>query len=600
MCGINGLLTKENCNDLENRIIKMNKSIEHRGPDASNHFIIKNRAAFGHLRLSIIDLSSKANQPFFSNDNRFFVLFNGEIYNYLILRKLCNRKFKSTSDTEVIVNYIDEYGLDSFLSKANGMFSIAVYFIEEDRLFLVRDRLGIKPLYYYLDDEKFIFSSEIKGILNSGLVDFGLNTNSLYDYLVYRYPLEPNTFFQKIYSLKAAHILEIVENRIISYDRYWELPDICRSLEKDNLGITNNVKKGLQRALEYRLVSDVPLGTYLSGGLDSSLLTVMAKRKIPNLKSYSAGLTESNEFNYSNQVAKDFEIQNIEVKMDYREYLDSIDYVIGFKDAPLSVPNEILLSKMSLELKKNITVVISGEGADELFAGYGKIFRSEFEYSRLKDKPNFEDFFMNKYSYFSKDVIEKCLITDINYVREIETVMSELFKNDIQNGLFRFFSKYHLKGLLSRLDTTTMLASVEARVPFVDHELIEYVYSNVSFDNKIKWLDKDFVIKNSLSINDYSEIYDEPKHILRIIAKDFLPDYIINRKKVGFKVPLEIMEGDLVDALKLDWGYIKNYFKCDVFELLQELEKTSSRVLNVWMLLNLSRFLKMYDKNWRY
>lgn len=207
---------------------------------------------------------------------------------------------------------------------------------------------------------------------------------------------------------------------------------------------------------------------------------------------------------------------------------------------------------------------------------------------------------MNKYSYFGKDVIEKCLITDINYVRDIETAMSELFKNDIQNGLFRFFSKYHLKGLLSRLDTTTMLASVEARVPFVDHELIEYVYANVSFDNKIKWLDKDYVIQNSLSINDYSEIYDEPKHILRIIAKDFLPDYIINRKKVGFKVPLEIMEGDLVDALIFDWGYIKNYFKCDVFELLQELEKTSSRVLNVWMLLNLSRFLKMYDKNWRY
>jgi asparagine synthase (glutamine-hydrolysing) len=606
MCGINGMFSSKSINNIDQRISNMNKSIFHRGPDYGSYEIISENIALGHRRLSIIDISSRANQPMVSNTGRWTIVFNGEIYNYKQLKKEVNYDFHTTSDTEVVLAYVEEFGLDAFLKKSNGMFAIALYDKQNNSIFLARDRLGIKPLLYYFDNVSLIFSSEVKGILSSGLVDAKFNESAIDEYLGNRYVREPYTFFENIYQLEAGHWLSIDSEFNFKKIRFWDLPaKFNMDMVYNESEITKNFKDILIEAIKKRLMADVPLGTYLSGGVDSSLISAITSINSCNqINTYTIGFPELNEFEYARLVAEKYDTKHHEIVVNLSDYFNSLEEIIEFKDSPLAVPNEIPLALMSRELKKRITVVLSGEGADELLGGYGRIYRAPFDYkNHFQDKISFYDYFINEYEYIPRDLRDKYILSDKklrNYFDEILTVQFNSWSNE--ESVFRFFHKYHVKGLLNRVDTTTMLTGVEARVPFLDHELIEYSYKNVPYDMKLKWKTED--LKNeSLKIvsSEYSEKNDIPKYLLRKISYDYLPKEIIERKKVGFPVPLNnwIKELEVLAKKTLQNAYWLNTNMID--SLLSDSKKNFRAGQIIWMFINIELFREKYfNRKWRY
>ena len=598
MCGITGIFSKVEIPYLEKRINAMNDSIIHRGPDAGNIFIDSNVLALGHRRLSIIDVSETANQPMHSNTNTWHIVFNGEIYNFNEIKEDLSYTFSTESDSEVIIAAVEEKGIDWFIKNANGMFAIALYNSIDKKLFLIRDRLGIKPLYYFRDGEKIIFSSEIKAILSSGLVKAEFNELAVDEYLGNRYVRAPFTFFKNICQLESGTYVEIDKFLNINESSYWDIPQEFNFdqdfIEED---IAEKFEDELIKAIKYRLISDVPLGTYLSGGVDSSLITaITAKSQKEALNTYTIGFSELNEFEYSKVIAEQYKTIHHEILMKKEDYVNNWDRLIGFKDAPLGVPNEIPLAVMSSKLKEKITVVLSGEGADELMGGYGKIFRSPYDYKNKKTKLSFYEYFINDYEYVSREMRDKFITTSKKY-REIfdYKIINEFSDKTNEENVFRFFHKYHVKGLLQRVDMTTMQTSVEARVPFLDHNLIEFAYSKIPYNLKLKWNSNESKLKaKTISSTNYSEELDTPKYLLRKIAYNHMPDHIVDRKKVGFPVPLtewfDNLE-EMANKLLPDASWLKK----DTLNSLIAMSKKEVRAGQVlWMFINIEVFRKKY------
>ena len=604
MCGINGLVFNSSTENLSNRIEKMNFSLKHRGDDSSGIFL-REYCSFGHQRLSIIDLNSTGHQPMCSNNENWVVVFNGEIYNFKSIKeKIKNYDFKGNSDTEVIVASLEIKGLEWFLHHANGMFAIGAHNLKTKKTYLIRDRLGIKPLFYYLDDSKLIFSSEIKGILNSGLINPEFNDRAIDDYLSYRYVREPYTFFRNIFQVKSSSYIEIDRRLIKSENFYWEIPNEFNLSKKyDEEKIINKLESKLIDAIELRMISDVPLGTYLSGGIDSSLLTaIVQKNSTEKINTYNIGFNELNEFEYARIIANQYNTNHHELISGKEKYFEDWVKLIKFKDAPLAVPNEIILSKMSNVLKEKITVVLSGEGADELLGGYGRIFRSNFEYNKKERNETFHDYFINNYEYVSRDLRDEFLINNEGYRNLFDDKNRNMFNASFSNdySIFHFFHKYHVKGLLQRVDMSTMQATVEARVPFLDHKLIDFVYTEIPFEMKLRWKsDNDKIKALELSPLNYSENHDIPKYALRKLAYKYLDKRVVDRKKVGFPVPLDNWITDLDNMSneflsKASWLNTK---KLD--NLLLKLKQENRTGQITWMLINVELFKQEYfNKKW--
>ncbi|MDD3415205.1 MAG: asparagine synthase (glutamine-hydrolyzing) [Lachnospiraceae bacterium] len=608
MCGINGIISKSSIGNIEDRIKKMNQAIEHRGPNADNYAILKKeKIALGHRRLAIIDLDERSNQPFTSSSGRWIVVYNGEIYNYKELKAEVAYPYTTESDTEVLAAYLEKKGIDELLRVCNGMFAFAAYDTEKNEIYLCRDRLGIKPLYYYCGNSCLIFSSEVKGILNSGLVEAVLDEESIDDYLAYRYVREPYTFFKNIYQVEAGTYKKInYDNQIMNY-RYWDIPDDFNfNKEYDENHISQLFQRKLKNAVNKRMIADVPLGTYLSGGIDSSLLSaIVAEETEEKINTYTIGFPHLNEFEYARMVAKKYDTEHHELKMDWNEYQEKMEKVICYKDAPLGVPNEIPLAVMSEELRKKITVVLSGEGADELLGGYGRIFRTPFDYLNYDKhcEKTFYQYFIDRYEYVPRQIRDNYLINKSSRRLKYDCEIAESFeKRSNEYNVFRFFHKYHVKGLLQRVDTTTMLAGVEARVPFLDHELIEFVYKEVPYDMKLKWKsDKALYTAKNKSAGEYSEDLDIPKYLLKKISYKYLPKEVIERKKMGFPVPLKEWHDNMKDMAQ---KYLKNsnIIKSEKLdELMCDCEKEKIGDQIIWMFINLEIFHQLYFlKEWRY
>ena len=534
MCGITGIYSKDNIPNIEERIQKMNFSIKHRGPDAGGNYI-ENNIGLGHRRLSIIDTREVSNQPMHSNSNIWHLVFNGEIYNFEEIKMQLNYNFKTNSDTEVIIAAVEEKGLDWFIKQANGMFAIALYNSETKELFLVRDRLGIKPLYFYNDGDNFIFSSEIKAILSSGLVDAKFNEEAVDEYLANRYIRAPYTFFKNIFQVNSGTYLSVSKDLSSIENKYWDIPDAFNaSTEYNEEEILKGLDDELNKAIKYRLIADVPLGTYLSGGVDSSLITaITALNKKEKVNTYTIGFEEINEFEYSEVIAEKYKTEHHEILMKKEDYMSNWERLINFKDAPLGVPNEIPLAVMSSKLKEKITVVLSGEGADELMGGYGRIYRAPFDYVNEDTSESFYDYFISKYDYVPRSMRDQLISTPKSYRNEFDTeIKADFSKSSNEESVFKFFHKYHVKGLLQRVDMTTMQTSVEARVPFLDHNLIEFSYRNIPYNLKLRWINEEAKNKaSSMNSNQYSEKLDTPKYLLRKLSYKYLPKGIVERKK---------------------------------------------------------------------
>lgn len=605
MCGIAGIYSKKKVGDLKGRIEKMTVSLEHRGPDSGAFYTSESKVALGHRRLSIIDLRTVANQPMTSSNGHWQIIFNGEIYNFNEIKKELAYDFMTDSDTEVILAAVQEKGLDWFLERANGMFAMALYQVESEELFLVRDRLGIKPLYYYHDGTTLIFASEIKAILNSGLVEAKFNTLAVDEYLANRYIRAPYTFFEGIRQLHPGMYKRYSPDGKITEKIYWELPVAFNvSTEFDEQQIKNEFEAELKKAIGYRLIADVPLGTYLSGGVDSSLITaITALKKKDQVNTYTIGFKEMNEFEYARTVAKKYDTAHHEILMKKKDYLANWERLIAAKDAPLGVPNEIPLAIMSSKLKEKITVVLSGEGADELMGGYGRIFRLAFDYANHPTEENFYEHFVAKYEYVPRTMRDELINTPTDYRDEFDHEIQQQFaEHNNEENIFRFFHQYHVKGLLQRVDMTTMQTSVEARVPFLDHNLIEFAYQKIPYELKLKWVDqKSQQLAKTQTAEIYSEVLDIPKYLLREVSYEYLPEEIITRKKVGFPVPLtewfENLE-ELAQKLLINCSWLKD----GVVANLIAKSKTESRAGQIlWMFVNIELFKKQYfDTEWRW
>ncbi|MGL5904581.1 MAG: asparagine synthase (glutamine-hydrolyzing), partial [Cetobacterium sp.] len=557
-------------------------------------------------RLSIIDITTGANQPMGSNSKKWSIVFNGEIYNYLELKDELNYDFKTNSDTEVIVASLETKSIEWFLEKANGMFAIAAYNLEDKEMFLIRDRLGIKPLYYYSDNQNFIFASEIKGILNSGLVEAIFNESAIDEYLGNRYVRAPYTFFEKIFQVKPGFYLKINKEKIQEI-KYWDLPEefnVEKIFEEEK--IVEEFENELKQAIKIRLEAEVSIGAYLSGGVDSSLITALTTlEKKENINTYTIGFNELNEFKYADIVSKKYDTNHNEIKMTKNDYINNWEELIIFKDSPLGVPNEIPLAVMSEKLKEKITVVLSGEGADELLGGYGRIYRKAFDFYNNKNplKNEFYKEFIKEYEYVNREIRDSYLNVKIDLRDQFDYLISNDFKNKSnEENIFRFFHKYHVCGLLQRVDTTTMKSGVEARVPFLDYKLIEYSYKNIPYDLKLKWKNKDSkeMAKKKLS-KEYSEVLDIPKYILKKLAYKYLPKENIERKKVGFPVPLDEWFGNLKEIAEQELKDAYWLKKEKLQELLNELKNNQKSGQLIWMFINIEKFRRLYfKKEWRY
>jgi asparagine synthase (glutamine-hydrolysing) len=502
---------------------------------------------------------------------------------------------------------------------------------EQDCTYVVRDRLGIKPLFYYQSEQGYIFSSEIKSILALAKRKFTLNKKTVSSYFSYRYSILDETFFEGIQNLNPGSYLHLTGQGTTQH-KYWQLADfVDQSEDKGEEYYLKRVDELLHSAIKYRMISDVPFGAYLSGGVDSSLVTaIMTKYTQEPIKTYTIGFSEAgyNEFEYADCVAKLYHTDHKAINIDASEYFETLHKLVGFKDAPLSVPNEVPLYLMSKELKKDITVVLSGEGADEIFGGYGRIFRStddydnqdalstqqataqqfQKKYGQQKFSSDLEHFIYN-YSYTKPELKHNLLAKDVDW-QKIEAELNQKFErsfnevagSDYQTKMMYTFETVHLQGLLSRVDTTTMATSVEARVPFVDHRLVEFAFS-IPNKYKLKWNSSDdqALAKNKMA-DQSSEVHDTPKYILKKVGENYLPDEVLYRKKMGFPVPLDKWLGgtfaDKARTILNDKNNIANQVIDTNFVLSllddKDLAKNHSLAMKVWMVLNLFSFCDAY------
>ncbi len=635
MCGILGQINFKTIKVDKEKFKRALDLQHHRGPDDGGIFYDKS-VMLGHRRLSIIDLDSHAKQPMISENKNFVLVFNGEIYNYIELKEELIQKgyrFNTSSDTEVLLYSFIEYGIDC-IDKFIGMFAFAIYNKTNDEVYIARDRLGIKPLYYYQDDEKFIFSSEIKSIL--ALIEKKqLNKSAISSYMSFRYPILNDTFFQNIYALAPAHYIKIKKDKI-EQKEYWSLVKFFKEQKKDRgeAYYISTLRDILEDAVKLRMRSDVPFGSFLSGGVDSSIITaIMAKNSKEKIKTFTIGFEEEgfNEFHYAKIIAKQYGTKHKEITLSGENYIDNMGKLIQYKDAPLSVPNEVPLYLMSKELKKYITVVLSGEGADEIFGGYGRIFRSPYDYERIKNidnlalndqekrelcdnfikkyvKQSFDteiEHFISIYSYTSfeekRELLDQTLnLEDVEQklIKKFLSYFNEIEEESYYNKIMYVFEKIHLVGLLHRVDTTTMATSVEARVPFVDHRLVEFAFT-IPIKYKLKWIKTP---PKTLLSDQISEKYDTPKYILKKSFEDMIPKEILYRKKMGFPVPLHNWFGrnfnryakDVLLSQKAKQRKLYNYENLDRWLNDNRLETDHSFAMKIWMLINIEIFMQKY------
>lgn len=460
------------------------KSMDHRGPDASGVFIDKN-IKLGHTRLKIIDLDERSNQPFISRDKRYVMVYNGEIYNFRELKKQYGVETRTESDTEILLELYALYG-KKVLHMLNGMFAFVIYDNQTKNIFAARDRLGIKPLYYSTLNGNISIASEIRPIVMLTEAT-GLDETGIRQYRKLRTFFNSRTLYSSVKMLPAGSYME--NEKIVNY---WSLPDYDQEPPCDE-----ELRALIETSVKYRCIADVPIGSYLSGGLDSTIVAGLASKP----HTWTVGFEDYNEFEWAVPAAEKFNAEHSEVILDKDEFLHLAKELIEKRMEPLSVPNEVLLYKMTKEVKKKNTVILSGEGADELFFGYDRIFRWASE--GVWDM----NYFSKLYSYGSNldiEIVEDALSPFLHYSRKIDLVAA-------------FFQIAHLHGLLRRLDNSTMMCSVEARVPFVDHRLVERMW-RTPFELR---LEKGVV-----------------KAQLKRIFRDLVPDKIIKREKVGFPVPL--------------------------------------------------------------
>jgi len=574
MCGYFGNFSFEKRKLISGtKLRKIANTIAHRGPDGEG-FYEDSYVSLAFKRLSIIDIKN-GNQPFTSQNKKFVLVFNGEIYNSPEIKSKLNQvgiSLKTNSDTEALLEGLSFWGMD-FLKQVNGMFSFALYNERDKKIFLVRDRLGIKPLFFAKVKGGYLFASEMQCLLKSKCISKNVNLDAISSYLSFRSPIGVGTYFNSVEEVNPGEMV-VISDELKKYT-YWNMP--INNQSKKDFGenfYLESTKNLLKKVVKDHMLSDVPVGSLLSGGLDSSLLTVLMEKD--RIKTFSASFDKKgyDESEYANLISNQIKSNHINITLDSKNYIEKLDKNIQNKGTPLSIPHEIALNELFKSIKSHNKVVISGEGADELFGGYGRVQSSAFDYKKMtfikkflpkyfqknllkiagsnktfnwSNYKNQCDHFIDIYSWFSpiskKNILSADFFNNIHQDKKInifwEKEFNEIINLDGYDKILYLFEKHHLRCLLDRLDFHSMSSSVEARVPFCDHRLVEHVM-NIPFKYKFKWksiLHKMIGLFNNSFKN--SEHLDTSKYLLRECSKGLIPEEIIKRKKKGFPVPLD-------------------------------------------------------------
>ena len=579
MCGFAGMILKSKNWKTESLVSKylddMANSILHRGPDGSGKFISeKEKIGFCFQRLSILDLSSLAMQPMISRCKRWIMVFNGEIYNFRDLKKNISAKndyWLTNSDTEVVLETIAKYGFSSSIPMFNGMFAIAAYHIPSKTLWLARDKFGEKPLYYsYKPNEGFFFSSEIRAFFTIPFFEKKISSKSVANFLRYGYVPDPLSILENTFKLGPGTILRFEDKEGVKTNKFWDSSLEFKKCYQEEFKGTyedamDETKERIDFSCKNRLLSDVPLGSFLSGGIDSSNLVYSFHRQNINIKTFSVGFNDkkTNELNFANEIAKKLNTDHNKIIIEEQECLSEINNVSLAYDEPFSDPSQIPTFLLCKHTRKKVTVAISGDGADELFGGYPRYKKTSQYWDYVKKYPSFIKNIFNYFSFIasphemrilrslgkkirklSHSNLDELYNDEMSRWRPDEQIYSflDLESKDYKNiknveGLFSSFRSLMLRdinfylpsNLLVKADRASMFNSLEIRSPFLDEELVKFIWSLP--DKYIK--------------------FNRNKAILKDILAEKISLKTISRPKQGFEPPLEKwMRGPLKDWLE--------------------------------------------------
>lgn len=597
MCGIAGFSLFNAHEGDEKTLEAMGQAILHRGPDAGGTYI-DDKIGLCHRRLSILDLSEAGNQPMYSQDDNLVIVFNGEIYNFLELREELKQEgqtFNSHTDTEVILALYQKYG-EQCLDKLNGMFAFAIWDKAAQSLFIARDRLGKKPLYYFSHNGRFAFASEIKAILTLNDIPKDIRLDAVHDFFAYQYIPDPKSIFTHIHKLPPAHYLKLDSNGF-SIHEYWDVSfkQVNQGTEQDH---AQQLKSLLEKVTRQRMISDVPLGAFLSGGVDSSgVVAMMAETSDAPVKTCTIGFDDEkfNEADFAREIAEKYQTEHHEFTVKQNVAQD-LEHIVSFFDEPFADPSLVPTYYVSELARKAVTVALAGDGGDEMFAGYEKYSVDDVE-NRLRNKfPKVirHSFFpgLAKFAGFVPGKVgkkAKSLLTSLSYEPAMgfyitnsmmtDEMWNSLATDNTKHSLSNYHpSQYTLEmyekadgpdhlskilytdiktymtgGILVKVDRMSMANSLEVRAPILDYQVTEFA-ATLPSERKFKQGTK--------------------KYLLKKVFEPFIPDSLLHRKKMGFSTPIDTwFRTELKDLTEANILGAQNGLK-DIFD--------ASRVQQVW------------------
>lgn len=627
MCGISGIINFKHKQPIAKALHLMNNAMVSRGPDDEQYVMFSEEKSFnfygndsinkvskhiesvyknsfnlalGFRHLKIMDVSVENQQPMFDETGNFCIVFNGEVYNYKEIRNQLiglGYIFITNSDTEVVLKSYIEWQ-EKALQKFNGMFSFAIYNSSKNKIFCARDRIGIKPFYYAKTNNKFVFASSIKAILASRIINPEINQYGLIENFKYGTTQRPLTPFKEILALKPAHFLTIDCNtHKIFEQQYWQIPV---NSQKQHLSFKEAKEKllfAIKKSINYRLTSNVEVATFLSGGIDSSLITALASKQQKNIKAFTLGFknfAKYDEVNQAKQTASLYNINHIIYQAKSNDFLNSIkESTLAYEEPYHSLSANYPLAKMVNS--NNIKVVLNGLGGDELFGGYGcyknlntwkRIHKLSYlssvipsinnttkkikKYAKFK---NINDYYNNFYTYFSNEELQKLF----NFSGTIKNSLLQYQGNIIFNNEFDALSFFNISSYISNhqtraIDKTGMAVSVEGRFPFLDHELIETAFT----------IPSKYKLKNGIQ-----------KYILKEIAKTYLPNEVMKMPKKGLEIPLQKwlpnelkdFSFDMLNSLKK-----RNYFSTKELDVIIK----SKNEFKIWQLVSTEIWMQLF------
>ncbi len=615
MCGIAGFLSFSvnfSKPDLEN----MTNALAHRGPNAAG-FYFNDKVGLGHRRLSIIDLTEAANQPMHSQCGRYVIVFNGEIYNYREIARELKVTLKTTSDTEVLLESFIQFGT-GFVNKLNGMFAFVIYDTKEAVLYVYRDRMGIKPIYYYHDETNFIFASELKSFdVLPNIYKGGTNKQAINDFLYLGYIPAPLSIYNNIKKFPSGSYAVIGKNKF-EIQSYWKLEEqIERKVITNIKEAKNRLNELLISSVQYRMISDVPLGTFLSGGIDSSLVTALAQKISDRpVKTFTIGFKEGkfNEADYARAVAKHLKTEHYEKELTYNDALELFETALNIYDEPFADSSSFPTLLVSKFAREQVAVILSGDGGDETHLGYGayewgkrlsnpllKTFRKQVAFL-LRKGNNRQKRASYLFDYKDESRIKSNIFSQEQYCfseQEIQILLQPSQTTSfsiqehiaLQNRSLSFVEQqalfdlqYYLQDdLLVKVDRASMHHALEVRVPLLDYRLVHFAL-NLSED-----------LRKQKGVT---------KYLLKEVLFDMVPKELFERPKWGFSIPL-------IEWLKNDWRFLIDTYlnKSTIeetavlnFEVAQQYVKRFQKGENylynrIWLMLVLQMNLKKIKSN---